>query len=46
MYGQTRWGGGVPVIKFIANGHIVDFLSGVQESETVIEFFERNGGLE
>lgn len=46
MLGQTRWNGGVPVIKFIANGHIVDFLSGVQESETVIEFFERNGGLE
>ena len=45
MLGQTRWNGGVPVIKFIANGHVVDFLSGVQDSEAVTEFFERNNGF-
>jgi len=46
IFDQTQWNGGVPVIKFIANGHVLDFISGVQDSAAVIEFFERNGGLE
>lgn len=36
---------GVPVIVYIVNGEAVEALSGVQQQETVLEFFDRHGGL-
>jgi len=38
--------GGVPVIKLFHNGRILDYLVGVQSQEAIINFFERNGGLD
>ena len=42
------WGSNptVPVIKLFVEGQIVDYLSGVQQQAEIIQFFERNGGLD
>lgn len=45
LAGPLGWGGGVPVMMYFLDGQVIDILSGVQTQEAVIEFFDRNGGL-
>lgn len=42
---NSNWEGNVPVILYMIDGQVIDFLLGLNPQENVIEFFERNGGL-
>ena len=48
MMNQTnnQWEGHVPAMLYLVDGEVVDFMIGNVPAETIIEFFERNGGLE
>ena len=45
LAGPIGWGGGVPVVMYFSNGQVIDIISGVQQREVILDFFERNGGI-
>ena len=45
LAGPLGWSGGVPVMMYFLDGQVIDVMTGVRQRDAILEFFERNGGL-